>query len=75
MMVEGSNIIKNINIFHGLTEDELTLIANLTKIKIIKKNTLIFSKNDENHSIYIVSKGNVDVFILTESGKELILAS
>lgn len=67
--------IKKIDIFQSLPEEELLLISQITKTKTIKKNTLIFSKGDENNSMYIIKTGSVDVFILTEDGKELILSS
>lgn len=73
--MDTNGIIKNIDIFKGLTEDEFSLICKSTKTRFVKKNTLIFSKGDENQSIYILQKGGVDVFILTETGKELILSS
>ena len=73
--MDTSNIIKNIDIFKGLTTDEFNLLCKSIKTKFVKKNTLIFSKGDENQSIYILKEGCVDVFILTETGKELILSS
>jgi CRP/FNR family cyclic AMP-dependent transcriptional regulator len=69
------DIIKKTAIFQSLSEDEFSLISDITKTKFVKKNTLIFSKGDENHSMYILKEGRVDIFILTETGKELILSS
>lgn len=68
-------ILKEIDIFKGLTDDELNLISDITKTRVFKKNTQIFSKGDENFAMYILKEGCVDVFILTESGKELILST
>jgi len=68
-------ILKEIDIFKGLTDDDLNLISNITKTRVFKKNTQIFSKGDENFAMYILKEGSVDVFILTESGKELILST
>lgn len=67
--------LKQIDIFQGLTDQEYELVEAIAKSRLVKKNTLIFSKGDENNSMYILLKGTVDVFILTESGKELILSS
>ena len=69
------SILEKIDIFKDLTEKEFSLIASITKKKFVKKNTLIFSKGDENFSMFIVKEGRVDVFILTESGKELVLST
>jgi len=68
-------ILNKIDIFKGLTEDEIELISNIAKARVFKKNTQIFSKGDENFAMYILKEGSVDVFILTESGKELILST
>ena len=73
--MDNNNVIKQIDIFEGLSNDEFDLLCQSIKTKFVKKNTLIFSKGDENNSIYILKEGNVDVFILTETGKELILSS
>lgn len=73
--METVSIIKKIDIFHDLNEEEFNLISEITRTKFIKKNTLIFSKGDENNAMYILKEGAVDVSILTESGKELILST
>jgi len=69
------NTLKEIDVFQGLEEEEFKLIAEITKTKFIKKNTIVFSKGDENHSMYIIKEGSVDVSILTDRGKELILST
>lgn len=69
------NILKKIDIFQGLAEEEFNVIAEVTKTKFVKKNMLVFSKGDDNHAMYIIKEGNMDVSILTETGKELILST
>ena len=73
--MDSVSILKKIDIFQGLKDEQYSLIGEITKTKFIKKNTLIFSKGDENNSMYIIAEGSVDVSILTEGGKELILAT
>lgn len=68
-------IAENIDIFQGITPQEYGQIEEAAKTRFIKKNTLIFSQGDENNSMYIIKEGSVDVSLLTESGKELILSS
>lgn len=68
-------IAENIDIFQGITLQEYSQIEEAAKTRFIKKNTLIFSQGDENNSMYIIKEGSVDVSLLTESGKELILSS
>lgn len=69
------SVFKKIDIFQGLAEEEFSVIAEMTKVKFVKKNMLIFSKGDNNQSMYIIKEGSVDVSILTEGGKELILST
>ena len=69
------NLLKKIDIFQGLAEEEFSIISEIAKTKFVKKNMLVFSKGDENNSMYIIKDGTVDVSILTESGKELILST
>lgn len=69
------SVLKKIDVFQGLAEEEFSAIAEMTKLKFVKKNMLIFSKGDNNQSMYIIKEGSVDVSILTEGGKELILST
>ncbi len=62
-----------IDLFQGLSDSEYQQLMAITKHRVIKKNTLIFSKGDENHALFILFRGSVDVFVVTENGKELIL--
>lgn len=73
--MDSLSILKKIDIFHGLKEEEINLICEITKKKFVKKNTLILSKDDKNNSMYIICEGSVNVSILTEEGKELILST
>jgi CRP/FNR family transcriptional regulator, cyclic AMP receptor protein len=68
-------LLKNLDIFEGLDDPEFELICSVARKKVAKKNTLLFSKGDENKTMYIIRKGTVDVSIYTESGKELILST
>ncbi len=65
--------LKQIDLFQGLSDSEYQQLIEITKHRTIKKNTLIFSKGDENHALFILFQGSVDVFNVTENGKELIL--
>ena len=58
--------LKEIDVFQGLEEEEFHLISEITKTKFIKKNTIVFSKGDENHSMYIIKEGSVEYMFLPE---------
>jgi len=69
------DILKKIDIFSGSNPEDFELISNITKTRFVKKNTLIISQGDENHSMFIIIDGRVDVTVFDTKGKELILSS
>lgn len=75
MNEECMSLIKNLDLFAEMGDEELALIYSVAKTKSVKKNTLLLSKGDENRTMYIIKNGSVDVSIYTESGKELILTT
>ncbi|MBF0345664.1 MAG: Crp/Fnr family transcriptional regulator [Nitrospirae bacterium] len=66
--------IKNIEIFRSLSDEELLDILDKMLIKSFEKGDTILSQEESNEFIYIVLKGQVKIFIITEYGKEVILA-
>ncbi len=68
-------LLRNVDIFSGLSP-ELTeqLVRSLNSISL-KKNTLIFGKDSEGDGLYIIRSGQVKVVLQNEDGKEIILAT
>lgn len=62
------------NIFKGLTSEEKKEIEKIAIIKTFKKGKLIFGVNDFRDEIYIVKKGSLKTFILSEDGDEITIA-
>lgn len=67
-------ILKEVEVFHNLSEDDLIILAQHSISKHYKKNTVIVSKGDETSSLYIVLEGTLNAFIDDEQGKELVLS-
>lgn len=60
-------------IFNHLEEEQLHEIMNLTKSIKYKKGEVIYRAGYKSDSLYIVSKGKIKIYRLSESGKEQLL--
>lgn len=60
-------------IFNHLEEEQLDEIMNLTKSFKYKKGEVIYRAGYKSDSLYIVSKGKIKIYRLSESGKEQLL--
>ncbi len=69
------DFLKDIQLFSGLDEQELTQISGKVTLKEFKKNEVILYEEDTNEFMYIVLFGKVIVVKMTEDGKEIILAA
>ncbi|MGR9114824.1 MAG: Crp/Fnr family transcriptional regulator [Gammaproteobacteria bacterium] len=68
-------ILKHNELFSGLEEEELSIIANLTKKRTVPKNTMVISEGDTASSLFIIKTGRVNVTLSNEQGKEIILSA
>lgn len=71
--LEQKETLRKFPLFSELSVEELRIIASITKIKLLKKNELVFMEGQEYKGFYIVLKGTVKVFKTSESGKETVL--
>lgn len=61
-----------ISIFKHLDSASLEEISNIAIHRTIKKGEMLFTPND-NHGLYLISKGRIKVYEITPSGKEYLL--
>ncbi|GBE27843.1 MAG TPA: Crp/Fnr family transcriptional regulator [Bacteroidetes bacterium] len=66
--------LKKINIFAGLTDDEMDYIDRVSVMKHYSKKEPIFLSRDPGDRVYLLKKGKVKIARLSVEGKELILA-
>ncbi len=71
--MEKEEILRKINIFQGLKDDEIKEVAKYFHIKKYKKNEYIFFEGDEDPGIYIVLDGIIKLTKETADGKTVIL--
>lgn len=67
------NILFNIPIFKKLNSNHIKTLATHCRIKIIKKNEILFYEFDVADTVYIIIRGKVKVYKLSEEGNEHIL--
>ena len=65
--------LKNIALFSGLTDDNLSKISDISSMLYFKKGEMIFHESDKASGFYMVEEGKVKIFKLSFDGKEQIL--
>lgn len=68
------DLLRNIQLFSSLTDEELHQIRDKMKIKRFKKNEIILYEDNTNEVMYAILYGKVKVIQTTEDGKEIIIA-
>lgn len=65
--------LRRIFVFNSLTDDELSKVAGIVRMKRYNKNTVIFREGEEGEGLFFVKKGKIKLSKLSEEGKEKIL--
>jgi CRP/FNR family transcriptional regulator len=65
--------LKDIHLFSELDIKDLRRISEFSSIKKYQKNEIIFTEGDKYKGFYIVLKGKVKVFKLSQAGKESVI--
>ena len=65
--------LSQVDLFKGLTVEQLDDIARIVSYKEYNKGQLIFSEGDEGTGFYLVIQGRVKVYKLSPEGKEQIM--
>ncbi|MBI4743959.1 MAG: Crp/Fnr family transcriptional regulator [Actinobacteria bacterium] len=65
--------LKKISLFDGFSQSELSGIAEITKERKLKKDTVVFHENDPANALYIIKSGSIKIFKISEDGREHII--
>ena len=68
-----SSILKNVNLFSDLNEEELDKLYSRCDIKTFNKGEIIFFDTEPYQGFYIVIEGGVKIFKISKDGREHIL--
>ena len=64
------DFIKDVELFEDLSVEELKRVSKLFKFKKYKKDEMLFSENGERKKMYIIRKGQIELFKTTPFGEE-----
>ncbi len=67
---EKLELIHKIELFKGLSDDDLLMIANETSVKNFKKGEYLFHENTPRKQIFFIAEGKVELFKTTPYGEE-----
>jgi len=70
---ELREFLANIQMWQGLSQDQLDALAKIAIAKIYRKGEVIFEDGDEGRGFFVVKSGRVKVYKLSADGKEQIL--
>ncbi len=68
-----SKFMQHVDLFKGLSEEEISLIIDQAEFRPYKKGSVIFTENEPRREIYIIYKGSVELFKKNPLGGEQIL--
>jgi diguanylate cyclase (GGDEF)-like protein len=74
-MSKKIDLLKNIEMFSGLTKNELTEFSKLCKYLDYRKNSYVFKKGEESSSFFIVAEGEITILDKSSDKDEQILAN
>ena len=68
-------LLKSFPLFSDLSDEDLSDIEKIVKIKRFGKNEIILYQFDPGDSLYIISRGKVKVVLFSKDGKEVLLSN
>lgn len=67
------NTLRSCQLFTGLSQVELSNIADTTVLKSLEKDEYLFHEGDPAHGFYVVQRGSINVHRVNAAGKEQII--
>jgi len=66
-------ILQQVELFQGLSTDELEALAASSSSRAFPKNTVVIHENDPADSLFVIESGRVKVYCSDKNGKEFIM--
>jgi len=73
MMILNIELLKSIPIFNKLNDSELLSLQEISYIKKLENQEILFFEGDESKTLHIVIDGEIEVYKVNSKGKEIIL--
>ncbi|MCA9869188.1 MAG: Crp/Fnr family transcriptional regulator [Anaerolineae bacterium] len=67
------DLLRNAPIFESLNDSELEALAASLKQRVFARGVVIFHKGSPGNSLYLIERGKVRIFILSDSGQEITI--
>jgi len=72
-MSDAIEILRPVELFQHLSDEQLALLAEHSREVQFRKNAILMTEGDTGESMYVILSGMVKVFVSDEEGKELVL--
>jgi CRP/FNR family cyclic AMP-dependent transcriptional regulator len=66
-------MLDQVEIFHGLSDEELKALDGSSTTRAFPKNTVVIHENDPADSLFVIESGKVKVYCSDKNGKEFIM--
>jgi CRP-like cAMP-binding protein len=68
-------VLRSTSLFGGLDDEPLRAIAEPSRARSYKKGEIVFHQGDLGETLFVVSEGLIKVFVTSEDGDEVVLAT
>src|SRR6476659_5469667 len=72
-MPADASLLTDIPLFGTLDDDERKLLADVVDVRALKPGETLFRAGDPGHAMYVVVKGEVEIFIKDHAGQKITL--
>lgn len=73
MAMMDNTLLHGVPLFESLSESESEAVSSRLQVKRVPRNSLMIHEGEESNSLYIILTGKVKIFLIDESGEEIIL--
>jgi CRP/FNR family cyclic AMP-dependent transcriptional regulator len=71
--VDVRSVLKKVQMFHGLTDNELDYLSSRASVKQYEHNQLVFTEGEPCTGLYVVADGTIRIFKTSANGREQVL--
>ena len=66
-------VLSQAHFFKDLSEDGRKALADIAILREVKKRTLLFAEGDKGHSMYLLNRGDIQLFKAAPDGSEVVI--
>ncbi len=73
-MPTRKELLKRVTLFEALNDEELDALSDVALSRVFPKDRVVIMAEDEGDTLFVISRGQVKVSIVSEDGREVILS-